>query len=110
MPRDVLDVRLALLVVPDLGPQCTWLLKIKLGDLAQVSVGSSRECFMPRDMFQISRTAVQCAFATGICQGLDATLVVRPVALGNESCRAVALEVGDGYDRSVDRELLIVDS
>jgi hypothetical protein len=106
--RDVVDVGLPLLIVPDLGPKSAGLLEVKFGDLAEIPPGSSNEGFVTSDASGIVDAAVDGRLLCTIGQWVDAALVVGAAALRNECARSIALEVVDRDDRLVDWELLVV--
>lgn len=106
--RNVVDIGLTLLVVPDLLPQGTGLFEVKLSDLAQISPGTADEGLMPSKAGFIADSAVNGSLLGDISERPDATLVVGSVALRDEGHEAIALEVGDGDDGCIDRELLVV--
>lgn len=56
----------------------------------------------------VTNTGVNVALLTRISQRLDAALVVRPVALINEGHGAITLEVGNGDNWGIHRELSVV--
>lgn len=60
--------------------------------------------------FFIADSCVDGTLPSSILQRLDAALVVGTATLRNEGSRTIALEVVDGDDRCVDRELLVVDT
>lgn len=63
---------------------------------------------MPRLAFQVSSRSIDSPLPPRVCEGLDRALVVRPVTLRDEGGRSVALEVGNGVEWCVNRQLLIV--
>lgn len=59
---------------------------------------------------KIANAGINMALPTRISQRLNAALVVRPVALVNESHGAITLEIGNRDNGSIHRELGVVRS
>lgn len=108
--RDVADIGLPLLVVPNFGPQSAWLLEIKFGNLTEIPPGTTDKALMLSKASLITDGRVDGSFLGNIIQGVDTARVVGAVALGDERCCAIALEVVNRVYGCIDRELLIVDS
>jgi len=98
MSRDILDVSLSSLVIEDLLPQRTGLLKVELRDPRQVRESAPYELLVVLGI--IDWLLVR--------QWLDRALVVGPVALAFESHETTALEVSNRADGCVDGELVVV--
>ena len=58
--------------------------------------------------FLVTAARVNGTFLVTIIQWFEATLVVREAALRDVCSRSITLEVDDGNNRSIDRQLLIV--
>jgi hypothetical protein len=58
--------------------------------------------------FLVTGGGVNSSLPARIVQGIDTTLVVRESSLRNIGSRSIALEVDDGNNRSIDRQLLVV--
>ena len=58
--------------------------------------------------FLVTGGGVNSSLPACIVQGMDTTLVVRETSLRNIGSRSIALEVDDGNNRSIDRQLLVV--
>jgi hypothetical protein len=58
--------------------------------------------------FVVTTARVNSTLPVTIIQFLEATLVVREAALRDVCSRSITLEVDDGNNRSIDRQLLIV--
>jgi len=98
MPSDVVDESFLGSIVHDLLPESAWLLKVDFVDLAEMGLSVAE----PPLMLDLLVTFLL------IGQWSDAALIVGSRALADESAVSVPLEVGNGYNRSVDWQLLIV--
>lgn len=65
---------------------------------------------MRKHASSVAGTTVEIGPPAQIRQGLDAALVIGPVALVDKGHRSIALEVGNRNNGSVDWELLVVGS
>ena len=131
MSRDILNVSFSCLVVPNLAPQNPRLLevdyiliyalnvdhltdvntqKLTLSNDAKISPCSADEGFMAGLTFLVTGARVNGTLLVTIIQWFDATLVVREAALRDVCSSSITLEVDNGNDRSIDRQLLIVGS
>jgi len=95
---DVVDESFLGTIVHDLLPESAWLLKVDLVDLAEMGLSITE----PPLMLDFLVTLLL------VGQRGDAALIVGSRALADESAVSVPLEVGNGYNRSVHRQLLIV--
>jgi hypothetical protein len=81
---------------------------LTFSNLTQISPATLQVILVRKVARKITGSIVYSALLIQIGQRLDGALVVGPVALVDERHRSIALEVGDGNDRSVDGELLVV--
>lgn len=86
------------------------LLRRTLGGHAEIPECATDEVLMLEFPLSVTDGMVDRCLGRLVREGLDRALVVRAVALRYECALAVALEVGDGVQWGVDRELLVVDS
>lgn len=99
MTGDVLDVVGPLLVIEDLLPERTRLDEVSLGDGREIADRrAGEELVVVRELVGVLLVG----------ERLDRRRVVGTGALVVERHGAIALEVGDGVDRRVDRELSVV--
>lgn len=83
---------------------------LTLSNLAKISPRSADEGFVAGLTFMITDGRVNSTLPASIFQWFDAALVVRETALRDVSTRSITLEVDHGDDRSIDRQLLVVDT
>lgn len=82
--------------------------KLTLSNEAKISPCSTDEGFMAGLTFLVTTTRINGTLLATIIQSVDTTRVVREAALRDVCSRTITLEVDDGNNRSIDRQLLIV--
>lgn len=85
-------------------------MKRTFSDDSQISPSTTDEGFVLRQTGDVTSRVVDRRFRRLVRQRLDAALVVGRASLGNEGHSTSALEVVNGGDRRIDRQLLVVDS
>lgn len=127
MTRNVLDIGLALLVIPNLAPKRSWLFEIDYGvmsaailhqtqgqrrhtfsNLAQISVSASNPGLMSGQTLMFASIEIDSALLRRIRKRLNGALIVGSTTLRNVGLRPIALEVGNRHNRLVNRDLLII--